>query len=103
MRGFRWPPPPDGGPRTWGPGPTGPRTGRPTLPTPPTDLVRTPGGIRLERLVSGVGDPVTVFGHGLAGGGSSGGDGVDGAAGGLGGLGGRSRGCWGGKSKSTVG
>jgi hypothetical protein len=28
---------------------------------------------------------------------------MDSAAGGLGGLGGRSRGCWGGKSKSTVG
>jgi hypothetical protein len=47
--------------------------------------------------------PGQALGHGLAGGGSSGGDGVDGAAGGLGGLGGRSRGCWGGKSKSTVG
>ena len=66
MKGFRWPPPPDGGPRTWGPGPTGPRTGRPTLPAPPTDIVETPRGVRLEQLVTGVGEPVTVFAHGLA-------------------------------------
>ncbi|WBB66211.1 alpha/beta hydrolase [Micromonospora sp. WMMD812] len=65
MRGFRWPPPPDGGPRTWGPGPGGPRTGRPALPEPETDLVTTPHGVRLERLVTGSGDPVTVFAHGL--------------------------------------
>ncbi|MEH1169591.1 alpha/beta hydrolase [Micromonospora sp. CPCC 205539] len=65
MRGFRWPPPPDGGPRTWGPGPGGPRTGRPALPEPETDLVTTPHGVRLERLVTGTGDPVTVFAHGL--------------------------------------
>ena len=67
MRSFRWPPPPDGGPRTWGPGPTAPRTGRPTLPAPPTEIIQTPTGVRLEQLVSGVGDPVTVFAHGLAG------------------------------------
>ncbi|GLY96921.1 alpha/beta hydrolase [Actinoplanes sp. NBRC 103695] len=67
MRSFRWPPPPDGGPRTWGPGPTGPRTGRPTLPTPPTELIATPSGPRLEQLATGVGTPVTVFAHGLAG------------------------------------
>lgn len=67
MRGFRWPPPPDGGPRTWGPSPTAPRTGRPTLPAPPTEIIQTPSGVRLEQLVSGVGDPVTVFAHGLAG------------------------------------
>lgn len=67
MRSFRWPPPPDGGPRTWGPGPTAPRTGRPTLPAPPTEIIQTPSGVRLEQLVSGVGDPVTVFAHGLAG------------------------------------
>jgi 3-oxoadipate enol-lactonase len=66
VKGFRWPPPPDGGPRTWGPGPTGPRTGRPTLPAPPTDIVETPRGVRLEQLVTGVGEPVTVFAHGLA-------------------------------------
>ncbi|MFI7603808.1 alpha/beta fold hydrolase [Micromonospora sp. NPDC049366] len=65
MRGFRWPPPPDGGPRTWGPGPGAPRTGRPALPEPETDLVTTPHGVRLERLVTGAGDPVTVFAHGL--------------------------------------
>ncbi|MEU8299393.1 alpha/beta hydrolase [Micromonospora sp. NPDC048909] len=65
MRGFRWPPPPDGGPRTWGPGPGGPRTGRPALPEPETELVTTPHGVRLERLVTGAGDPVTVFAHGL--------------------------------------
>ncbi|MDO3703883.1 alpha/beta hydrolase [Micromonospora sp. C28SCA-DRY-2] len=65
MRGFRWPPPPDGGPRTWGPGPGGPRTGRPALPEPETELVATPHDVRLERLVTGAGDPVTVFAHGL--------------------------------------
>ncbi|MCW3812955.1 alpha/beta hydrolase [Micromonospora sp. DR5-3] len=65
MRSFRWPPPPDGGPRTWGPGPGAPRTGRPALPEPETELVTTPHGVRLERLVTGTGDPVTVFAHGL--------------------------------------
>ncbi|MFD0823839.1 alpha/beta hydrolase, partial [Micromonospora zhanjiangensis] len=34
MRDFRWPPPPDGGPRTYGPGPSAPRTGRPAIPDP---------------------------------------------------------------------
>lgn len=67
MRSFRWPPPPDGGPRTYGPGPTAPRAGRPTLPVPPTEIIQTPRGVRLEQLVTGVGDPVTVFAHGLAG------------------------------------
>ena len=67
MSRFRWPPPPDGGPRTWGPSPSGPRTGRPTLPAPPTEMIRTPEGVRLEQLISGAGDPVTVFAHGLAG------------------------------------
>lgn len=66
MRDFRWPPPPDGGPRTYGPGPSAPRTGRPALPEPLTELVATPHGVRLERLVTGTGDPVTVFAHGLA-------------------------------------
>ncbi|BCB80183.1 hypothetical protein GCM10022251_06470 [Phytohabitans flavus] len=66
MRDFRWPPPPDGGPRTYGPGPSAPRTGRPALPEPATELVTTPHGIRLERLVTGSGDPVTVFAHGFA-------------------------------------
>ncbi|MEU2665345.1 alpha/beta hydrolase [Micromonospora sp. NBC_01740] len=65
MRGFRWPPPPDGGPRTWGPGPGGPRTGRPALPEPDTELVATPHGVHLEQLLTGAGDPVTVFAHGL--------------------------------------
>ncbi|MEH1102400.1 alpha/beta fold hydrolase [Micromonospora sp. CPCC 205561] len=65
MRGFRWPPPPDGGPRTWGPGPGAPRTGRPSLPEPETDLVTTPHGVRLEQLFTGSGAPVTVFAHGL--------------------------------------
>lgn len=66
MRDFRWPPPPDGGPRTYGPGPSAPRTGRPALPEPATELVTTPHGVRLERLVSGSGDPATVFAHGFA-------------------------------------
>ncbi|MBF9134646.1 alpha/beta hydrolase [Plantactinospora sp. S1510] len=65
MRDFRWPPPPDGGPRTYGPGPTAPRSGRPALPDPETDLVATPHGVRLERLVTGDGDATTVFAHGL--------------------------------------
>ena len=67
MRSFRWPPPPDGGPRTYGPAPTGPRAGRPTLPGPPTEIIQTLHGVRLEQLITGVGDPVTVFAHGLAG------------------------------------
>lgn len=65
MRDFRWPPPPDGGPRTYGPGPSAPRSGRPALPDPETELVTTPHGVRLEQLVTGTGDPVTVFAHGL--------------------------------------
>ncbi|TDB78851.1 alpha/beta fold hydrolase [Micromonospora sp. KC721] len=65
MRGFRWPPPPDSGPRTWGPGPGAPRTGRPALPEPETELVATPHDVCLERLVTGAGDPITVFAHGL--------------------------------------
>jgi 3-oxoadipate enol-lactonase len=67
VRSFRWPPPPEGGPRTYGPGPTGPRGGRPTLPGPPTEIIETPRGVRLEQLITGVGEPVTVFAHGLAG------------------------------------
>jgi 3-oxoadipate enol-lactonase len=61
------PPPPDGGPRLQRPDPTGPRSGRPTLPTPPTEIITTPSGVRLEQLITGVGDPVTVFAHGLGG------------------------------------
>jgi 3-oxoadipate enol-lactonase len=67
VRDFRWPPPPYGGPRTYGPGPGAPRTGRPTLPQPETELIDTPHGVQLERLVTGTGGPVTVFAHGLAG------------------------------------
>lgn len=66
MRDFRWPPPPGGGPEPYGPGPRGPHTGRPTLPPPITDLVDTPHGVALEQLVTGSGEPVTVFAHGLA-------------------------------------
>ncbi|WP_127498481.1 alpha/beta fold hydrolase [Actinoplanes solisilvae] len=67
MRRRFGPPPPDGGPRLQRPDPTGPRSGRPTLPTAPTEIVQTPSGVRLEQLITGVGDPVTVFGHGLGG------------------------------------
>ena len=67
MKRLRWPPPPDGGPRSSGPGPSAPRSGRPTLPMPPTELIATPRGGRLEQLVTGSGEPVTVFAHGLAG------------------------------------
>lgn len=66
MRRFG-PPPPDGGPRLHRADPTGPRSGRPTLPGPPTELIVTPSGVRLEQVVTGAGDPVTVFAHGLAG------------------------------------
>jgi 3-oxoadipate enol-lactonase len=61
------PPPPDGGPRLQRADRTGPRSGRPTLPGPPTELISTPSGVRLEQLVTGVGEPVTVFAHGLGG------------------------------------
>ena len=66
MRRFG-PPPPDGGPRLHRADPTGPRSGRPTLPGPLTEMVVTPSGVRLEQLITGVGDPVTVFAHGLGG------------------------------------
>ncbi|HTJ35201.1 MAG TPA: alpha/beta hydrolase [Dactylosporangium sp.] len=66
MMDFRWPPPPDGRPDRFRPPVTrGPQTGRPTLPTPPTELVATPHGVELEQLVTGEGNPVTVFAHGL--------------------------------------
>ncbi|HEV7965603.1 MAG TPA: alpha/beta hydrolase, partial [Actinoplanes sp.] len=69
MMDFRWPPPPDGRPDRYRPPATrGPQTGRPTLPTPPTELVATPHGVDLECLTTGSGRPVTVFAHGLAGG-----------------------------------
>ncbi|GIJ48617.1 alpha/beta hydrolase [Virgisporangium aliadipatigenens] len=61
---FRWPPPPDGRPEQ-PPVSRGPRSGRPTMPTPPTELVATPHGVELEVLDSGSGAPVTVFAHGL--------------------------------------
>jgi pimeloyl-ACP methyl ester carboxylesterase len=64
---LRWPPPPGGGPVPYGPGNTGPRTGRPTLPEPPTELVPTPHEVMLECLATGRGEPVTVFAHGLGG------------------------------------
>ena len=54
MKRLRWPPPPDGGPRSSGPGPSAPRSGRPTLPMPPTQLIETPHGGRIEQLVTGV-------------------------------------------------
>ena len=66
MRRFG-PPPPDGGPRLARPDHSRPRSGRPTLPGPPTELISTPAGNRIEQLVTGVGEPVTVFAHGLGG------------------------------------
>lgn len=65
MRDFRWPPPPSAGPNTYGPGPTGPYSGRPVMPQPETSLIATPHGVELECLVTGLGEPVTVFAHGL--------------------------------------
>jgi pimeloyl-ACP methyl ester carboxylesterase len=61
------PPPPDGGPRLQRVDRPGPRSGRPTLPAPPTETIETPSGVRLEQLITGAGLPVTVFAHGLAG------------------------------------
>jgi 3-oxoadipate enol-lactonase len=61
---FRWPPPPDRRPDR-PPVSRGPRGGRPTMPTPPIDLVAAPHGVELECLYTGAGDPVTVFAHGL--------------------------------------
>ena len=66
MRRFG-PPPPDGGPRLHRADPTGPRSGRPTLPGAPTEMINTSSGVRLEELITGVGEPVTVFAHGLGG------------------------------------
>jgi 3-oxoadipate enol-lactonase len=40
----------------------------PGLPGPPTELLRTPSGHALEALVTGHGEPVTLFAPGLAGG-----------------------------------
>jgi pimeloyl-ACP methyl ester carboxylesterase len=65
---FRWPPPPDGRPDRLRPAAgTGPQAGRPMLPQPPTELVATPHGVELERLVTGDGSPVTIYAHGLGG------------------------------------
>lgn len=63
---LRWPPPPDGFPRRFGkPRNSAPSTGKPSPPTLPTEVVAAPHGVKLERLVTGVGNPVTVFAHGL--------------------------------------
>ncbi|GAA4593882.1 pimeloyl-ACP methyl ester carboxylesterase [Actinoplanes octamycinicus] len=67
MRGRFGPPPPDGGPRLQRADRTGPRSGRPTLPGPATELVTLPSGVRVEQLITGAGSPMTVFAHGLAG------------------------------------
>jgi 3-oxoadipate enol-lactonase len=63
---FRWPPPPDGTPRRVRPRYAAPRSARPAPLAAATELVATPHGVALERLVTGVGEPVTVFAHGLA-------------------------------------
>lgn len=65
MSQFRWPPPPDGAPRYMKPRNVSPRAGRPVPPALPTELVATPHGADLERLITGLGEPVTVFAHGL--------------------------------------
>ncbi|GIH11427.1 alpha/beta hydrolase [Rhizocola hellebori] len=63
---LRWPPPPDGFPRRFGkPRNSGPSTGRPAPPSLPTEIVGTPHGVNLERLLTGVGRPTTIFAHGL--------------------------------------
>ncbi len=63
---LRWPPPPEGFPRRFGkPRNSSPSTGRPAPPTLPTEIVATPHGVRLERLITGTGEPVTIFAHGL--------------------------------------
>lgn len=63
---LRWPPPPEGFPRRYGkPRNSAPSVGRPLPPTLPTEIVDTPHGVRLERLLTGIGDPVTIFAHGL--------------------------------------
>ncbi len=63
---LRWPPPPDGFPRRFGkPRNSGPSTGRPAPPSLPTEIVATPHGVKLERLITGVGQPTTIFAHGL--------------------------------------
>ena len=66
MNQFRWPPPPDGTPRRVRPRYAAPRSARPAPLAASTELVATPHGVTLERLVTGVGEPVTIFAHGLA-------------------------------------
>ncbi|MEV0273183.1 alpha/beta fold hydrolase [Hamadaea sp. NPDC050747] len=66
MNQFRWPPPPDGTPRRVRPRYGAPRSARPAPLAATTELIATPHGVLLERLVTGIGDPVTVFAHGLA-------------------------------------
>jgi 3-oxoadipate enol-lactonase len=67
MPQFRWPPPPERDPRRGGLNRPPQQPGRrPPLPAPPTTLVPTPHGVRLEQLITGSGQhPVTVFAHGL--------------------------------------
>lgn len=67
MSDFRWPPPPERNPRRAAVRRSPPQPGRrPPLPQPETTLVTTPHGVDLEQLVTGAGDSVTVFAHGLA-------------------------------------
>ncbi|GLW33914.1 carboxylesterase [Actinoplanes regularis] len=37
------------------------------MPGPATELITLPSGVRVEQLITGAGDPITVFAHGLAG------------------------------------
>ncbi|MEV6344476.1 alpha/beta hydrolase [Actinoplanes sp. NPDC051851] len=67
MRSRFGPPPPDGGPRLQRVDRTRPQSGRPTLPAPATEIVSLASGVRLEQITTGMGSPVTVFAHGLAG------------------------------------
>lgn len=41
---------------------------RQVIPSPPTRLLSLPGGVTLEYVTTGTGQPVTLFAHGLAGG-----------------------------------
>jgi pimeloyl-ACP methyl ester carboxylesterase len=67
MPDLRWPPPPERNPRRANGWRAPRRAGRrPPPPPPATSLVATPHLVQLEQLVTGAGDPVTVFGHGLA-------------------------------------
>lgn len=67
MPDFRWPPPPERDPRRANVSRTPPQPGRrPPLPPPSTTLQATPHGVSLEQAITGAGQPVTVFAHGLA-------------------------------------